>query len=82
MIEQILTPNDTNVNLTFKIPKNLVGKKLKVYIDFEKENLESEMTQEEFVHWIDEAEKAPTMSLQTFNEKWEKKKKELLKLSR
>jgi hypothetical protein len=35
-MEQTLTPNDTIVNLAFKIPKNLVGKKLKVYIDFEK----------------------------------------------
>ena len=78
MIEQILTPNDTNVNLSFKIPKNLVGKKLKVYIDFEKENLEQEMSQEEFLKWIDDAEKSPTMSLETFNERWEKKKKQIL----
>jgi hypothetical protein len=33
------------VNLTFKIPKKLVGKKLKVYIDFEKDDFEKEMTQ-------------------------------------
>ena len=36
------------------------------------------MTQEEFLKWIDEAEKAPTISLETFNEKWEKKKSEML----
>jgi hypothetical protein len=59
------------VNLTFEIPNNLVGKPLKVFIDFEKDNDEQEMTQEEFLQWIDEAEKSPTMSLETFNEKWE-----------
>jgi hypothetical protein len=71
MIEQTLTPKDNIVNLTFEIPKNLVGKPLKVFIDFEKEDDEQEMTQEEFLQWIDEAEKSPTMSLETFNEKWE-----------
>jgi hypothetical protein len=71
MIKQNLTPNDTNVNLTFKIPKKLVGKPLKVYIDFEKDENEQEMSQEDFLKWIDEAEKSPTMSLDEFNKKWE-----------
>ncbi len=71
MIEQTLTPKNNIVNLSFEIPKNLVGKPLKVSIDFEKEDDEQQMTQEEFLQWIDEAEKAPTMSLETFNEKWE-----------
>jgi hypothetical protein len=71
MIEQTLTPKDNIVNLTFEIPNNLVGKPLKVFIDFEKDDDEQEMTQEEFLQWIDEAEKSPTMSLETFNEKWE-----------
>ena len=78
MIEQTLTPKDNIVNLTFEIPKNLVGKPLKVFIDFEKEDDEQEMTQEEFLQWIDEAEKSPTMSLETFNEKWKKKEMEIL----
>jgi hypothetical protein len=71
MIQKTLTPKDTNVNLTFKIPKKLVGKKLKVYIDFEKDDFEKEMTQKEFLKMIDDAEKSPTMSLETFNERWE-----------
>ena len=29
------------------------------------------MSQEDFLKWIDDAEKSPTMSLETFNEKWE-----------
>jgi hypothetical protein len=78
MIEQTLTPKNNIVNLSFEIPKNLVGKPLKVFIDFEKEDDEQQMTQEEFLQWIDEAEKAPTMSLETFNEKWEKKRQEIL----
>jgi hypothetical protein len=78
MIEQTLTPKENIVNLTFEIPKNLVGKPLKVFIDFEKDEDEQEMTQEEFLKWIDDAEKSPTMSLETFNEKWEKKKLEIL----
>ena len=78
MIQKTLTPKDTNVNLTFKIPKKLVGKKLKVYIDFEKDDFEKEMTQKEFLKMIDDAEKSPTMSLETFNERWEKKKHEIL----
>jgi hypothetical protein len=64
-------PKDNIVNLSFEIPKNLVGKPLKVFIDFEKDDEEQQMTQEEFLQWIDDAEKSPTMSLETFNEKWE-----------
>ncbi|TRX38059.1 hypothetical protein FNW52_03935 [Flavobacterium sp. ZT3R18] len=78
MIEQTLIPKDTIVNLTFEIPENLVGKPLKVFIDFEKDDDEQEMSQADFLKWIDDAEKSPTMSLETFNEKWEKKKKEIL----
>ena len=78
MIEQTLTPKNNIVNLSFEIPKNLVGKPLKVFIDFEKEDDEQQMTQEEFLQWIDEAEKAPTMSLETFNKKWKKKEMEIL----
>ena len=78
MIQKTLTPTDTNVNLTFKIPKKLVGKKLKVYIDFEKDDFKKEMTQKEFLKMMDDAEKSPTMSLETFNERWEKKKQEIL----
>jgi hypothetical protein len=78
MIEQTLTPSDTNVNLTFKIPKKFVGKPLKVFIDFEKDDNEQEMSPEDFLKWIDEAEKSPTMSLETCNKKWEQKKLEIL----
>jgi hypothetical protein len=80
MIEQTLTPKNNIVDLSFEIPNNLVGKSLKVSIDFEKDddNNEKQMTQEEFLQWIDEAEKAPTMSLETCNEKWEKKRQEIL----
>jgi hypothetical protein len=78
MIQQTLTPNDTNVNLSFKIPKKLVGKPLKVYIDFEKDENNQEMSQEDFLKWIDEAENSPTMSLDEFNEKWKKREMEIL----
>ena len=40
----------------------------------------AEMSQEEFVQWIADAEKSPTMSLETFNEKWEQKKQQLQNL--
>ncbi len=78
MIEQTVTPSDTNVNLSFEIPNNLVGKPLKVFIDFENDNDEQEMSQEEFLKWIGDAEKSPTMSLETCNKKWEQKKLEIL----
>jgi hypothetical protein len=78
MIEQTITPKNNIVNLSFEIPSNLVGKPLKVFIDFEKDDDEQPMTQEEFLQWIDEAEKAPTMSLETFYEKWKKKEMEIL----
>lgn len=80
MIEQTLTPKNNIVDLSFEIPNNLVGKPLKVFIDFEKDDDDNEkqMTQEEFLQWIDEAEKSPTMSLETFNEKWKKKEMEIL----
>lgn len=38
------------------------------------------MSQEEFLQWIGDAEKSPSMSLETFNEKWEKKKQQLQNL--
>jgi hypothetical protein len=78
MIEQTLTPKDNIVNLSFEIPKNLVGKPLKVFIDFEKDDEEQQMTQVEFLQWIDDAEKSPTMSLETCNKKWGEKKLEIL----
>lgn len=40
----------------------------------------SEMSQNEFMEWIENAEKSPTLSLKEFNAKWEKKKQEIMKL--
>ncbi len=76
MIQKTITPKDKIVNLSFEIPKNYVGKSLKVSIDFEDETdqIESDLSKEEFINWIEIAEKSPTMSLEKFNEKWEEKK--------
>lgn len=76
MIQKTITPKDKIVNLSFEIPKNYIGKALKVSIDFEDDNdqIESSLSKEEFVKWIEIAEKSPTMSLEMFNEKWEEKK--------
>ena len=40
---------------------------------------QKQMTQQEFVQWIEDAEKSPSMILEAFNEKWEQKKQQLLK---
>ena len=37
------------------------------------------MTQQEFIKWIEDAEQSPNMTLEKFNEKWEQKKREILK---
>ncbi|MNX88855.1 hypothetical protein D3C86_1208440 [compost metagenome] len=76
MIQKTITPKDKIVNLSFEIPKNYVGKSLKVSIDFENEvdQIESNLSKEDFVRWIENAEKSKTMSLEKFNEKWEEKK--------
>ncbi|MWB96613.1 hypothetical protein GON26_19800 [Flavobacterium sp. GA093] len=76
MIQKTITPKDKIVNLTFEIPKNYVGKALKVSIDFEDESIQNEikLSKEDFLKWVKNAEKSPTMSLETFNEKWEEKK--------
>ncbi|MFD2942525.1 hypothetical protein [Flavobacterium notoginsengisoli] len=76
MIQKTITPKDKIVNLSFEIPKNYVGKSLKVSIDFENEvdQIESDLSKEDFVKWIENAEKSKTMSLEKFNEKWEEKK--------
>lgn len=76
MIQKTITPKDKIVNLSFEIPKNYVGKLLKVSIDFENEvdQIESNLSKEDFVKWIENAEKSKTMSLEKFNEKWEEKK--------
>jgi hypothetical protein len=83
MIQQTITPKEKTVNVSFDIPKKYIGKSLKVYIDYEKddENLfEKQMTQEEFVLWIEEAEKSPTMTLEEFNKKWEQEVQKIKKL--
>lgn len=76
MIQKTITPKDKIVNLSFEIPKNYVGKALKVSINFEDENdqIESSLSKEEFTKWIKIAEESLTMSLEKFNEKWEEKK--------
>lgn len=76
MIQKIITPKDKIVNLSFEIPKNYVGKSLKVSIDFENEvdQIESNLSKEDFVKRIENAEKSKTMSLEKFNKKWEEKK--------
>jgi|688.fasta_scaffold1286580_2 hypothetical protein len=40
----------------------------------------SEMSSDEFLEWIENAEKSPTISLKDFNNKWEQKKQQILKL--
>jgi hypothetical protein len=83
MIQQTITPKEKTVNLSFDIPKKYIGKSLKIYIDYEKEDenpFEKQLTQEEFVQWIEEAEKSPSMTLEEFNKKWDKKKQQILKL--
>ena len=45
-------------------------------------NLEQQMSQNEFVQWIDDAEKSANMTLEEFNTKWELKKKRIQSLIR
>jgi hypothetical protein len=83
MIQQILTPKNNIVNLSFEIPKNLIGKSLKFNIEYEKEDgnpFDKKMTQEQFVQMIEDAEKSQSMNLEEFNNKWENKKQQILKL--
>ena len=40
----------------------------------------SEISQSELKEWLIDAEKSPNISIETFNKKWEKKKKEIQKL--
>jgi hypothetical protein len=83
MIQQTITPKDKTVNLSFDIPKKYIGKSLKIYIDYEKEDenpFEKQMTQQEFVQWIEDAEKSPTMTLEEFNNKWEQEIQKIKKL--
>lgn len=42
----------------------------------------AEMSKEEFLQWIENAEKSPTMSLEIFNEKWEKEMQNIKSLMR
>ncbi|OXB02812.1 hypothetical protein [Flavobacterium pectinovorum] len=76
MIQKTITPKDKIVNLSFEIPKNYIGKVLKVSIDFENETdqIENNLSKEDFAEWIKTAENTSTMSLEKFNERWEEKK--------
>ncbi|PWK02590.1 hypothetical protein BC749_101658 [Flavobacterium araucananum] len=39
----------------------------------------NKLSKQDFLKWIEIAEKSPTMSLEKFNEKWEEKKLEIYK---
>ena len=39
----------------------------------------NKLSNEDFLKWITISEKSPTMSLETFNKKWEEKKLEIYK---
>ena len=39
-----------------------------------------EMSPADFMEWIENAEKSPTISLEEFNNKWEQKKQQIQKL--
>jgi hypothetical protein len=43
---------------------------------------QKQMTQREFMQWIEEAEKSPTMTLDTFNKKWEQEIQKIQSLIR
>ena len=43
---------------------------------------QKQMTQQEFVQWIEDAEKSPTMTLDTFNKKWDQEIQKIQKLIR
>lgn len=72
--------SDTNGNKTAVIiPINYWKKIPKQY----KEQLNepySEMSQNDFMEWINNAENSPKLSIEEFNAKWEQKKQEILKL--
>lgn len=78
MIRKTITPQDNIIS--FEIPKNHIGKSLKVSIDFENEidQIENNLSKEDFAKWIKTAEQSPTMSLEQFNEKWKEKKLKIL----
>lgn len=83
MIQQTLTPENNIVNLTFEIPKNLVGQPLRFNIEYEKEDnnpFEKQMTQEQFVQMIEDSEKSQSMTLDKFNKRWEQKRQQILNL--
>ena len=60
-----------------KIPKKY--KNLMLESDYDPKN---QMSQDEFEKWLDDAEKSPTMSLETFSQKWELKRKQIQRLTR
>jgi hypothetical protein len=43
---------------------------------------QKQMTQQEFVQWIEDAEKSPSMTLDAFNEKWEQEIQKIQSLIR
>jgi hypothetical protein len=43
---------------------------------------QKQMTQQEFVQWIEDAEKSPSMTLDVFNKKWEQEIQKIQSLIR
>ena len=83
MSEQYISDNLGNKTAVV-IPITQWEKILKKYKGVEKEVEEpfEEMSQEEFLQWIDDAEKSQTMSLETFNEKGEQEVQKIKSLIR
>ena len=94
MIHKLITPKSREVTLSFTVPEDYIGEEMEVIAFIKKENRQASeqiqflspamqgnpLTNEEFVNWISDAEKLPTISLQDAEDKWIKKRKQLQRL--
>lgn len=76
ILEQQITSTNESLNISFKIPKNLIGKPFCVSIAIDDESFK-EFTPQEFFTWIETAEQDETFTLQEFTAQWNKKRKEI-----
>lgn len=91
-IRHIVDVNSNNsLSVNINLPKGFSSKQVElILLPVEKESLDNkspalpgkELSISEFKKWINQAEKAPTISLSEAKEKWILRKKELTKISR
>ena len=96
MIHKVIVPQERTINISFNVPEIYVGKEIQLFAFLKDEYSELQETDgnlspalagtplnnQEFINWIQEAEKTDTITLTQAKLKWANKKDQLIQLSK